>query len=83
MRMWQGEDGQKRLNEMLDTLDAFRQRVERPMVLVLHPAHVEEQVLPLKQELVRRKYAVYSNFDRAAIALSRVTSYYEAHPPAG
>ena len=83
MRMWQGEDGQKRLNEMLDTLDAFRQRVARPMVLVLHPAHVEEQVLPLKQELVRRKYAVYSNFDRAAIALSRVTSYYEAHPPAG
>lgn len=82
IRQWRGEDGQKQLNDMLDGLDRFRERVGRPLVLVVHPGHLEAEILPLKQELWRRNYAVYGNFDRAAIALARVTGYYEAHPPA-
>ena len=34
-------------------------------------------------DLNERNFAVYGNFDRAAIALARVTQFYEAHPPAG
>jgi acyl-CoA synthetase (NDP forming) len=82
IRQWSGEDGQKRLNEMLDGLDAFRTRVAQPLVLVVHPGHLEAQIIPLKEELWRRNYAVYGNFDRAAIALAKVTRYYEEHPPA-
>jgi hypothetical protein len=82
IRQWRGEDGQKQLNDMLDGLDGFRERVGRPLILVVHPGHLEAEILPLKQELWRRNYAVYGNFDRAAIALARVTGYYEAHPPA-
>ena len=82
IRQWSGEDGQKRLHEMLDGLDAFRARIGRPLVLVVHPGHLEAEIIPLKEELWRRNYPVYGNFDRAATALARVTAFYEAHPPA-
>jgi acyl-CoA synthetase (NDP forming) len=81
IRQWRGEDGEKRLNDMLDGLDRFRERTGRPLVLVVHPGHLEAEILPLKQELWKRNYAVYGNFDRAAIALSKVTNFYEEHPP--
>ena len=76
IRQW--KDDPDRLNRMLDALDAFRDRIVRPMVTVLHPGHMEEELLPLKRELVQRGYAVYPSFDRAAQALARVAGYYEA-----
>lgn len=74
VRQWQ--EHPERLKEMLDTLDAFRERSGLPMVTVLHPYHQEEAVRPVRQELIDRGYAVYPSFERAANAFAKVIGYY-------
>ena len=62
---------------MMDTLDEFRTATGLPLVTVMHPGHKEADVLPLRDELISRGFAVYQSFDRAALALSRVVQYHE------
>ena len=74
-RFWKEEPGL--FGEMMDTLDEFRTATGLPLVTVMHPGHREADVLPLRDELISRGFAVYQSFDRAALALSRVVQYHE------
>ena len=67
----------ERFTKMLDNLDAFRERTKMPLITVMHPGHQEAEVLPIRELVVERGYAVYSSFDRAALALSRIVGHYE------
>jgi acyl-CoA synthetase (NDP forming) len=75
IRQWKDEP--ERLTRLLDSLESYRARTGRPLVLVLHPAHIEAELVPIKETLAARGFAVYPTFDRAAQALAKVTAYYE------
>ena len=62
---------------MMNTLDEFRTRTGLPLVTVMHPGHKDEDVIPLRDDVTSRGFAVYQSFDRAALALSRVVGYRE------
>ena len=74
-RFWKEEPGL--FDEMMQTLDAFRTRTGLPLVTVMHPGHKDEDVIPLRDDVIGRGFAVYQSFDRAALALSRVVAYRE------
>jgi acyl-CoA synthetase (NDP forming) len=74
-RMW--KDQPERLDDMLNTLDGFRDRTGLPLVTVMHPGAIDEDVIPIRDQVLARGFAVFANFDRAALALSRVIRYHE------
>ena len=74
-RMW--KDQPERLDEMLDTLDGFRRQTGLPLVTVMHGGAIDEDVIPIRDRVVERGFAVFPSFDRAALALSRVIRYHE------
>ena len=74
-RFWKEEPGL--FDEMMNTLDEFRTRTGLPLVTVMHPGHKDEDVIPLRDDVTSRGFAVYQSFDRAALALSRVVGYRE------
>lgn len=74
-RMW--ADQPERLEEMLDELDGFRDRTGLPLVTVMHAGAIDEEVIPIRDQVVARGFAVFPSFDRAALALSRVIKYHE------
>lgn len=74
-RMW--KDQPERLDAMLDTLDGFREQTGLPLVTVMHGGAIDEEVIPIRDRVVERGFAVFPSFDRAALALSRVIRYRE------
>ena len=74
-RMW--KDQPERLDAMLDTLDGFREQTGLPLVTVMHGGAIDEEVIPIRDKVVERGFAVFPSFDRAALALSRVIRYHE------
>ena len=74
-RMW--KDQPERLDAMLDTLDGFREQTGLPLVTVMHGGAIDEEVIPIRDRVVERGFAVFPSFDRAALALSRVIRYHE------
>jgi acyl-CoA synthetase (NDP forming) len=80
-RMW--KDQPERLEEMLDELDGFRERTGLPLVTVMHGGAIDEEVIPIRDQVVARGFAVLPSFDRAALALSRVIKYHEWVAEAG
>ena len=80
-RMWREEP--ERLDQMLDTLDSFRERTGLPIVTVMHGGAIDDEVIPIRDQVVARGFAVFPSFDRAALALSRVINYYEWVEEAG
>ena len=80
-RMWRDEP--ERLDQMLDTLDSFRERTGLPIVTVMHGGAIDDEVIPIRDQVVARGFAVFPSFDRAALALSRVINYYEWVEEAG
>ena len=72
---WKDQPGL--FDEMMTTLDEFRTRTGLPLVTVMHPGHKDEDVIPLRDDVISRGFAVYASFDRAALALSRVVGYRE------
>ena len=74
-RMW--KDQPERLDAMLDTLDGFREQTGLPLVTVMHGGAIDEDVIPIRDRVVERGFAVFPSFDRAALALSRVIRYRE------
>ncbi len=80
-RMWADEP--ERLEEMLDQLDGFRERTGLPLVTVMHAGAIDEEVIPIRDQVVARGFAVFPSFDRAALALSRVIKYHEWVAEAG
>ena len=80
-RMWR--DQPERLEEMLTELEAFRDRTGLPLVTVMHAGAIDEEVIPIRDQVVARGFAVFPSFDRAALALSRVIKYHEWVAEAG
>lgn len=63
------------LEETLDELQAHAERSEKPLVVVLHPAHEAEYVASIQPKFAERGLAVFQSFERAAAALARVAAF--------
>ena len=59
------------LEQLLDSLQRFGKRSMKPLVVVLHPAHVESLALGARMKLQARNIATFPSFERAANALAK------------
>jgi acyl-CoA synthetase (NDP forming) len=75
-------DPMERLNGQLDLLEAYRQKTGEPILLMMMEgsagASSAEAVVRARIHASGRGFAVYPNFERAAIALNRVVEYWES-----
>ena len=75
-------NGTSRLDTMLDLLDAYRQRTGEPVVTMIHEgsagAASGAAIVEGRNHVASRGFAVYPNFERAAIALGRVVDFYSS-----
>ncbi len=75
-------DPMERLNRQLDLLDEYRQKTGEPIVLMMMEgsagASSAEAVVRARIHAGSRGFAVYPNFERAAIALGRVVEYWQS-----
>lgn len=60
-------------DRFLDSLERFRDRSDKPLVIALHPAHVETLALEARQKLQARDLPTFPSFERAANALAKAT----------
>ncbi len=72
-RQWKAKP--ETLEQMLDTIKAFSAKTEKPVLLVLHPAHEMEFVGSVWHKFNERQLPVFQSFERAAAALKRVYEY--------
>lgn len=72
-RQWKSKP--ETLDQMLDAIRAFSDRTEKPVLLVLHPAHEMEFVGSVQHKFNERKLPVFQSFERAAAALRRVAEF--------
>ncbi len=73
-RIWASDPG--RLDAMLDTLTAHRDRSSKPFVVIMQPQHVEDLVHQARLKVQDRGLAAFASFDRAARALHRAVDYH-------
>lgn len=64
------------LETFLDTLAAHRDRSSKPFLAVMHPGANEAAALQLRPRFQERGIPVLPSFERAALALRRVTDYH-------
>lgn len=64
------------LEATLDVLKAHNDRSDKPLLVVLHPAHEAEYVGSIGGKFHERQIPVFNSFERAAAALNRVLAYY-------
>ena len=62
--------------QFLDTITTFRDRSAKPFLLIMHPAHMEAEAVRIRGRLQERGLPVIPSFERAALALRRVTDYH-------
>jgi acyl-CoA synthetase (NDP forming) len=62
------------LAHLLDTLERFKERSRKPLIAILHPAHLEGEVAKVREQLQARNIATFPTFDRAANALAKASS---------
>jgi acyl-CoA synthetase (NDP forming) len=72
LRRWNKKP--EELSRMLDTLEQFKGRSRKPLITVLHPAHLEVEVAEVRRQLQARNIATFSTFERAAGALAKASS---------
>jgi len=65
----------ERLPEFLARLTRQRDRSAKPFITILNPAHLEAEVLPVRQALQAEGFPVLPSFERAAAALRRAMDY--------
>ena len=73
-RIWASDPA--RLDAMLDTLTAHRDRSSKPFVVIMQPQHVEDLVHQARLKVQERGLAAFASFDRAARALRRAVDYH-------
>ncbi len=73
-RRW--KDNPEMLDQMLDSLVAFRDRSSKPIVAVLHPAHLEEIAIDARRKAQERGLPAFASFDRAAVAMAKAIDYH-------
>jgi acyl-CoA synthetase (NDP forming) len=73
-RVW--ASAPERLDAMLNTLTAHRDRSSKPFVVIMQPQHVEDLVHQARLRVQERGIAAFASFDRAARALRRAIAYH-------
>jgi acyl-CoA synthetase (NDP forming) len=64
------------LDRMLDTLKEFKERSAKPLLTILHPAHVEADVAAFKPRFTERDLPVFPSFERAAEAFAKAVRHF-------
>ena len=74
----------ERLTRQLNTIDAWRDGLWlKPLLMVVHPGTNPEAYDTARSELIKRGYAVYPSFERAAHAYARMYAYYQTRTERG
>jgi acyl-CoA synthetase (NDP forming) len=71
------------LTGLLDKIAEFNQATRKPLVVILHPAHVEAIVSRAKALARERGLVVFENFERSAAALRVAYDYWSAREKRG
>ena len=66
------------LEQLLESLQRFGAYSAKPLVVVLHPAHVESLALDARKKLQARNIATFPSFERAANAMAKAQSAHDA-----
>lgn len=75
-RQWKKDPAS--LDATLDALRAHQQRSEKPLLVILHPAHEAEYVAHIAPKFHERQIPLYQSFERAAAAMAKVLRYASA-----
>jgi len=67
---------EEELTGLLDRLQEFNLRAQKPFVVILHPAHIETIVVRAKELARARGLVVFESFERAARALKVAADYW-------
>jgi acyl-CoA synthetase (NDP forming) len=73
-RMWKANPAV--LDGLLDAIDAFRAKSDKPFIGILQPQHVEDIVREARLRAQERGIAVFPSFERAARAMARANQYH-------
>ena len=57
-------------------LKEFKERSAKPLLCILHPAHVEADVAAFKPRFVERDLPVFPSFERAAAAFAKAVRHF-------
>ncbi len=63
------------LDATLDTLQNYQQRSQKPLIVILHPAHEGEYIASISGKFIERQIPVFPSFERAAGAMARYLAY--------
>lgn len=64
------------LDSLAEVLVGFKERSPKPLVTVVHPSHLEEVAILIRNGLTARGLPVFATFQQAARALRRVIDYW-------
>jgi acyl-CoA synthetase (NDP forming) len=69
------------MDKILELLDGYRQQTGQPVIALMHDggggAGGEEAMVRARRYVSERGFAVFPSYERGALALSRVVTYYE------
>lgn len=68
----------KTADPVLDTISDFNERSAKPFIVILAAAYGDTLAPELRDRLVQRGIASFSNFDRAANTLRKLADYYQS-----
>jgi acyl-CoA synthetase (NDP forming) len=63
------------LDKTLDVLQTHSARSNKPLVVILHPAHEAEYVASITPKFYERSIPLFQSFERAAATMSRVLAF--------
>ncbi len=64
------------LNNLLNLLSDYKERCQKPFVMILQPGHLEGEMVKIRSKFLERGIATFAGFQQGANALSKVTSYH-------
>ena len=62
-----------------NTLENFRNKSKKPLIVIIPPSKVETGAIEMKNRLLEKSIANFPSFTRGAVALSKVIEYYRHH----
>jgi acyl-CoA synthetase (NDP forming) len=67
------------IDTLVEALSEFKNRCSKPFLTVISAGQLEAEALDIRNKLIERGIPSFTNFERAAKALKRVTEYYAFH----
>jgi len=64
------------LNSVLNLLSGYKERCQKPFLMILQPGHLEGEMVKIRSKFLERGIATFGGFQQGANALSKVIGYH-------